>query len=262
MKTISFPVPIFIKPQITECSIIPPTTGVIMQTKKVIETGNYFTALQKFLTGTIIIDNDKEKTKRLVLDLPIQTAEYLSIEVMLLQYQDDDGVEGIYYCPRCGKKKICEATDEYDTRDFISELEINYYTKELNEITNKLHVELRERKTGHVVLETQNITMRLPILKDYIEAANKVGYSNHIDIQNEVFIKTITKVNGEEFTKEKRNRYGKKIIEKSNPRELNQFSREINSYGLMRNITKNCNNCGKQWKAEISTNNFFVSALQ
>jgi transcription elongation factor Elf1 len=261
MKIIKLPVPIFTDPIIKECEILKPTTGVIMETKKVIDTGDHFLALKKFLEGSILIKDSQEKTKQLVGELSIQSAEYLAIQVMLLHYPEDDGIEGIYQCPRCGQEKICECVDDIDNRDFISELEVTYLEEKI-EITKDINIELIDRKTGNILLEVNSLTMRFPVLKDYIQAANKVGHRNDVDTQKNVYVSCITKLNGEEITREDRNKYGNKIIEKLDPRDMNYFAKQILEYGMNTYVTKVCNHCGKEWKTKINTSNFFVSALQ
>ena len=239
MKTIKLPVPIFTDPVITECEILKPTTGVIMETKKVVDTGDYFLGLKKFLSGSILIKDSVEKTKQLVGEIPIQTAEYLAVQIMLLHYPEDDGVEGVYICPRCGEHKICESKEDIDTRDFISELDVNMFDGN-EENTKDVKVELIDKKTNNIILEVSSLSMRFPLLRDYIESANKVGYQNEVDIQKNVYVKCLTKLNGSEITKEDRNRYGIKIIEKTEPKDLNYFAREISKYGLQTLIQKIC----------------------
>jgi len=262
MKNIRLPIPIFTNPPIYEVEIIKPTTGVIMDTRKVADTGDNFLALKKFLSGTILINDDKEKTKRLVGELSIQSAEYLAIQVMLLQYPEDDGVEGIYTCPLCGTSKISKFEDDVDTRDFISDLSIEYYEEdtEIN-IKKDIDIELLNKKNGNIILTVNSLSMRIPLLKDYIEMSNKLGYQNDVDIQKSVYVQCITNLNGAEFTREEKKLYGNKIIEKMNPRDLNYFAKEILQYGIQSDIDKVCTKCGKKWKAKINTLNFFVSAL-
>lgn len=263
MKIIKLPVPIFLEKPITECEIMRPSTGVIMQTKKVMETGNYFLALKKFLAGTILIDDDPEKTNRLVGELPVQTAEYLAINVILLEFPDDDGVEGVYICPRCGEQKICECVDGIDTRNFISELPVNYFSENDNqEITKDVDIELLDKRTKKILLEVSSITMRFPILKDFIEAVNVVGVNNETDIQKKVYVNCITKMNNTEFTREQKNRYGTKIIDNMSIRNLNHFADEIVKFGMATVIDQVCLKCGKKWKVRLNTSNFFALALQ
>lgn len=263
MKNIRLPIPIFTNPPVKECEILKPTTGVIMETRKIVDTGNHFLALKKFLSGSLLIGDNPERTKRLVGELSLQSAEYLATQIMLLQYPDDDGVEGVYNCPRCGTQKICEIKDDIDTRDFINDLEIVYYEEDEEiPITKDIDVELINKKNGNTILQVNSLSLRRPLLKDYIEQANKHGYNNEVDIQKAVYVSCITHLNGNEIEREEKKLYGTKIIEKMNPHDLNYFAKEILKYGMQSDIEKVCIKCGKEWKTKINTLNFFVSALQ
>lgn len=260
---LTLPVPIFLANRVTKCEIIKPSVGVLMDTKKIVDRGDYFSALKKFLSSTVIFEDNTEKTLRLIGELPIQSAEYLTIQIMLLEYPDDDGIEGVYICPRCGTQKISECRDDIDNRDFISDLEITYFEEKDNpEITKDVNVNIIDKKTDNPLFTVTSITMRHPKLNDYIEAVNKVGFIEDIEIQKFIYLKCITKINNEENIKDVKNKYGQKIIYKLSNKELNYFASEINKYGMNTKVEKNCLSCGKKWETTINTSNFFVGALQ
>lgn len=263
MKLLKLPVPIFMEnSEVLECQITKPSSGTLLETRKIINTGDYFLALKKFLSETILFDDDKEKTLRLVGELPMNSAEYLTIQVLLLHHPDD-AVEGVYYCPRCHTQKICEDKDGIDTSDKISELDVVYFgDSDSKEITKDVEVVLTDKKTGNTVFDCRSITMRFPKLKDFIESANKVGYEDEVEIQKQVYLQCVTKINNEEIDKKTKNIYLQKILYKLDPRNLNYFGSYINKFGMKKEVEKVCLKCSKKWDATINTSNFFDSALQ
>jgi len=262
---LKLPIPLYVDQiKYTEVEITKPIADVMFKTKKTIDSGDYFSGMKTFLEGCVVtVGNisDKDHIKRLLAEMPINSAEYLAMQIMLLEYPEDDGVEGIYRCPRCGTDKIAELKDEIDTRDFISDLNVNNYDGD-NEITMDVEeVVITNKSTKEILLSVNSLSLRFPVFKDFIEAAHKVGYQNGVDIQKEVYIKCIIKVDGKEIDNKIRNKYGSKIIGKLSNKDLNKFGRKINEYGLDNKVDKVCNHCNKQWKATINTTNFFVSAL-
>lgn len=267
MKDLKLPIPIFIgEDKIFNVSIKKPTSETIFETKKMIDLNEYFKALKRFITGCLEKVNDKtdkEYIKRVITELSINSAEYLAIQIMLLQYPDDDKVEGVYNCPRCGQQKICELKDDIDTRDSISELNVNYYEGE-NQITIDLEEQVRiaDKNGTSLIPDTTSITFRFPTLKDGIEASAKVGNKNYTEIQKELYRNTLVKLNNTDAERDILNKYGAIIINKTLAEDLNKIGKQTRKYGLDNKVKKVCNDCSKEWFAQINSSNFFVSALQ
>jgi len=262
MQKIKLPIPLIYNDlKITDAEINKPKTKTLKDTKRASKTRNFFLALKTFLTSTVKLTEDKEKSDRLITELPQRTAELIALKVLLLQFPEDDKVEGIYTCPRCRNQIICEFNDGFDNRDSISELNINYFDKDQLEFTSELNVIIKDKKSNNVILDIKNITMRFPLLKDFIEVVSFIGNDDPYEIQNKVFEKCIIKLNNTEFTKKERNLYATKIIDESDPDELEAFSSYFNSFGLIEYVNKVCLNCGKKFKTKLNTANFFDSAL-
>lgn len=251
----------------TDCEIKRPETSIIINTQEKSEEGKLFFAMFTFVSGCItqfkdiddnVIDN-KETIKLIAKKLPQQSIEVLAIQIMLL-LDSQDGIEGIYSCPRCNEKIYAEEKDGIDTRDFISELGINYY----NDMDNTFIINYEYPITLTVKNTEDKISVikyRFPAIDDYIQAEAMYTLKNQFKLQIEVYRKCIVEVNGEKVDKNWINNFGSIVMQKADIKDTNKISKEIKKYGYQTEKEKNCPKCGKQWKAEINTNNFFVSGL-
>lgn len=252
-----------------EARITDPGGGVVADTNKVVQNdGNIFLALLTFARGNIvelITDNGEIENKANVIQaicrfMTYKTIEHLAIEQMVL-YSEDDRVEGIYPCPLCGNKIRCEKIGDDDNTDRISDLEIIYQENNA-EFTIEFENEfiLKDRK-GNELEVIKNMSFRHPEMQDMIDS-----YNMHIDdevrMHYKVYQKCITKVNGNEITRDWITRYAKIFFETQKNKELNKISREINKIGIQGNIEKICNKCGKRFYVSLNTSNFFVSTLR
>ena len=132
------PIPIFRNDKIyEEIEFDRPKLGTIADVKKIADTGDTYAAICEFITRCTMaihgVDGsdvtDKVAIKTLIRHLPYRSAEYISMEIMLL-YDPNDGIEGVYKCPRCGNKIVSQLVEkdgevEIDTRDFISNLKLS-----------------------------------------------------------------------------------------------------------------------------------------
>src|SRR5690242_21680583 len=132
------PIPVFEpakggEPRIwTGAELRAPTPAAIANTQEAVQKGLYRGVIA-FLTGCITaftmddgtVENDRNRISALVRRLPYASAEPLAIYA-LLEGDADDGIEGVYDCPRCGKGKVvCEyVSEEEDTRDHVRALAI------------------------------------------------------------------------------------------------------------------------------------------
>jgi hypothetical protein len=258
----------------TDCEICTPSGEVLADAKKLHDENKIFTAMLRFTHGCIIsvstnddvIETDKGRLKDIIRSIPMIALDHLVIQIVL-QYDSNDGVEGIYHCPRCGEQKICENADGIDTRDFISDLDVYYWKDEINKILVKYDkpFEIVDKK-GQLVEGTEpvsSLTFRHITLSDWIEAYSRYGMTDRVRLQYAVYVKALLEINGKELDPKWLKTWGMYIFEKNrNIKDTNKIGRKMNSYGMQTKVEKVCLKCGKKWQTQLNTSNFFVSALQ
>ena len=248
-----------------------PSPAVLADTKKIADEGNYYFAMQTFISGCIesleADDGDqvtsKDIIRQVVGDMPFRSADYLSIQ-MMLKYDGDDGIEGVYECPRCHKKMISEVNEKLgiDNRDFISELQVKKLEGEPDEITIELDQSV-DISFGEMNDTIRNMTFRHPNLKDCNRAWSIIGSKDQVRYQLQVYVEAMTKLNGKEVDNTFRKRFGLYIFEKLDVKtDINKITNALTQYGMETKVKKHCRECGKEWLAAINTANFFVSGLQ
>jgi len=272
------PIPIFTENKVyTGVEITRPRASVIADTKTAVDDGQIFGAIKRFLSGCIksLLTEDEEEIddkaeiKRALSLMPFRSAEHLVLQVMLLVDPDNDGVEGIYECPRCGKKIVAELikddTIDLDTRDFISMLPVNYMDEDEPTITISLQdpVNLINKNTKEVLDSVESFTLRHPNLNDCMVAERIHGTRDAVRMQFAMYIEAITEINGNPVDKKYKNTFGMLIFENiKNVREdLGSLNQSVAKYGVNPDVDKNCNGCGKVFSVPISTSSFFVSGL-
>jgi hypothetical protein len=177
---------------------------------------------------------------------------------------DDDGIEGFYSCPRCGNKIFAEKkSDEngiiYDTRDFISQLPIKYYEENEDFIFYEFSesIKIIDIITNEIIEEIFSCEIKIPTL----EHCNKATIKNENDevrTQFRIYLEGLKKINGHEIDNTWKNRYGMLLFEKTNPKDIMNLTKKlIHEYGIDRQVKKICKTCQKEFKALISTSNFF-----
>lgn len=248
-----------------------PSPSVIADTAKIAKAGNYYFSIQTFIAGCVerleaedgadIVDRAAIRTA--IADLPWRSADYVSIQIML-NFNKEDGIEGVYECPRCHAKQIAEVNDRLgiDTRDFISQLEVlvmsgveDGFTLEFD---NPLEVQLGQQQE---VLKT--LKFAHPTLKDCVRAYGLMGDDDSVRLQLQVYVECIREVNGKEVDHVYRKKYGMMLMERMNLREhINKITEALTHYGIETSVVKRCHECSKEWRAEINTANFFVSGLR
>lgn len=278
-----FPIPININGTIYHsCDIEPPTPGIFADTKKVADTGDSFSSILIFLSGCVksIISEDNEITDRIQIKsalrkLPFRSAEVIALK-SIFKMHSDDGIEGMYKCPRCGNRVISQIVEENgeiisDTRDFVSNLDIIY----MDEYVESIEVQLKESscvinmKTNEVMIDSNtqrlvsmsSIEMRYPTIGDCIEAQTKQGQSDSMRLQYRIYVESITKIDGFEINKQFKEKYGMILFEKiPDLNDIGIISKKVHEYGIDNKVKKLCPECGKEWMAVVNTSNFFVSA--
>lgn len=255
----------------SEVEIKKPNSGLVADTKKLIDSNpNMFIAVKQFVSGIIVsIDDvsDPIALKGLTKNLPYRSAEYLMIQAFILRNPDNDGVEGVYPCPRCGTQVISEAYEkdgiEYDTRDFLSNLEIVYADFTSVEINLLEPIEIKNLKNGEILYSIESIQMSYPTLEHCIQGYNACSdKKDDIRLQFNIYAQALTHINGAEIDSKFRSNFGAILFEKiDNDEDLYKISNAMQEYGLNNKVKKNCPNCSKNWITTLNTNNFFVSSL-
>lgn len=259
-----------------EVEIKKPSGKVISDTKDNIENKNKYIAMRTFVADCTIriIGENSEITDPLNIKsaydkMSNKNLEYLSKEIMILYYDGDDYIEGLYICPRCGNKVIAEKRDEdgieIDTRDRISDLKVTFMEDEselIFDVDFSKPVTLTSEMEDDVI---NNITMCFPTTESLVKAYNSVGDDNDTKLQYYIWAYSILKANGKEVDTSWRRSFGVQLFNnvENVEEDLNKnISGHINKYGVDPRVTKNCRECGKTWRPYISTSNFFASALQ
>lgn len=277
------PIPIQLNGKIySSVDIDAPTAGVLADTKKVADSGDRFTATLTFLTGCVsaIIGDENEISEKIQIKSALRQIPYRSAEVLalksILQIHSDDGIEGLYICPRCQNKVIAQVVEEngeiiMDTRDFIGNLDIAYMTDYVSnfEINFSEPVVVINALTKEVVLDykTQRpvgmnkVTMNHPTLAHCIEAQAKQGGADEMRLQYRIYVEAISEIDGMPVEKQFKEKYGMMLFEKiKNINDIGDIAKKVHEYGIDRHVKKVCPNCAKEWKAVVNTSNFFESA--
>ena len=271
-----FPVPVSYKGSlITEYEISRPAAFVLADTKKAIDsTGNQFTGLKVFLSGIIKsvsvgedVLSDAVTIRSIVGKMPLRTAEYVALKGVLL-FAEDDGVEGYYPCPRCGKKILREKKtingEDIDTRDFVSSMKVLYLESNSKVFSFSEPVKIINLATSEVIDEISAITMDMPTLDHTIAASDEYGRNDVVRLQFSQYAKAITHVNGIEVDSKWRAQWGVYLFEHITDmkKDLGQISDWILSSGIQSKVQRTCTECGKEWSSYVDVTNFFVSGLQ
>ena len=187
-----------------DCEIRKPTPQILVDASKDRDERSVYHALLTIIKGGIVSLTDKEgkiiEDKKQIASMcrwmPYKSAEYIAIQMMTLHYKGEDGIEGVYVCPRCGYKIISEVKREdeqiiFDTRDFLKNLEVKYlengtqsfdfYFSECNTLKYKVGNEDREE-----VIE--NVELKYPCLQHLINADAKIGRNNAMEPRDKLLL--------------------------------------------------------------------------
>lgn len=268
----NLPIPIFRNDKIyTTVDIQKPRTGIITKAyDAAVYKGLNFKAMLEFVSGCIEAihslggesESDATKIKRICGMMASVSAEAVALKVMGL-INEDDYIEGVYICPRCGEKIITGDDGITDTRDKVSDLDIINMEEEFeNSIFVQLSepVKIKEQRTGEILESIENFEVRYPTLNDCMNAEE--GQKNEMVIALRIYCNAIQKVNGLETTRQWKGIYGMLVMNKVYPKDLSIISRALSKYGIQKTKQRLCKECGKTWEAPLNTSNFFVSGLQ
>ena len=271
------PIPIFYKDKIyTDCELEEPETGAIISTVNSIDkNGDSYTSLIIWLASSIksISDDtdtieDKLRIKTLLKFMPYKTAEYLTIQSLLLIH-DDDEIEGIYQCPRCGHQTISEKVEEdgiivHDTVDYVSQLDVGYMEEFARTFVHTMEKSV-DLMSNNVPVETiENVEFYYPCMHHCINAFAKTPPNDKARLQLRIYAESIYKINGNEVDNKWRRNFGLLFLNKIRnlKGDLMEIFSKGKAFGLDPTVKKNCNNCGKEWPEQVNPMNFFASALR
>lgn len=268
----NLPIPIFRNDKIyTSVDITKPRTGVITKAyDAAVYKGLNFKAMLEFVSGCIetihSLDgesvSDPAKIKRICGMMPSTSAETVALKVMSL-INENDYIEGVYICPRCGEKIITGDDGITDTRDKVQDLEIiNMEGNFENSIFVQLseQVKIKDKRTGETLETIENFEVRYPTLNDCMNAEE--GQRNEITIALRIYCNALQKINGFDASAQWKGTYGMLMMNKIYPKDLSIISKAIKFYGIQKTKERICTECGKVWDAPLNTSNFFVSGLQ
>lgn len=253
----------------THVDLKEPTPAVIADTQKEAESGNFYKSMHRFLSGSIdsiYSDSgdsvsDRDKIKLITRHMPFVSADKIALDI-LVDLNDDDMFEGIYKCPRCGHDIICELQEDEDTRDRISDLPVHYMDDYLETFTIDLEKPVQIKKKDEVE-DINSIEFYYPTLQNGIQASSKAVGNNSHKKQQYIYTEAVKAVNGQEVQNSWKTNYGPLVIGNLPFKSgMKKISLKMSEFGVDHRVDKVCPKCGKEFKAEINTSNFFVSALE
>lgn len=266
MGLLQLPIPINYNGKIyKEITIRKMNGGVLADTNEAREKGNTYTALKTFISGCIESIGD-------IVDLPTiknitgyiayDNVNYIITKILSID-DDDASIEGIYSCPLCGNKIICQhdKISEKDTSDKIKNLKVAFLKSDKLFFTYKLKevITIEEKEVNGTVEEIQSM---FTTLNQCEKASNEYGEENKSQLQYAILSKGIMKIDGVDVTEDFKEQCGINLFRKMDFKDLNNFSEKTIEYGLQNEVDKKCNKCGKVFKVVLNTSNFFVSALR
>lgn len=271
------PIPIFYKDKIyDECEIDQPESGDIVSTVNAIDkNGDTYTSLIIWLASAItalISDGerieDKVRIKSLLKWMHYKTAEYITIQSLLLIH-DDDEIEGIYSCPRCDNQIIAEKVVEdgltiSDTVDYVSQLKVDYMEDYEQTFFHNMEKPVDIMNNNQPIETIENVDFYYPTMNHCINAFARTGARDKARVQLRIYAEAIQKINGNEVDNKWRNNFGIYFMNKirNMKGDLMEIFKKGREYGLDPTVKKECNDCGKEWKEQVNPMNFFASALR
>lgn len=255
----------------TDVEVDAPKSSAIADTRKLSDGGNTYGAISRFVSGGVRyftdtegnVEEDPIKVQSLCKQMPYKTAEYLAI-MIAVAIDGDDGFEGYYVCPRCGKAIVREyVSEDDDTRDRISDLHVEYAPEEplVHEFVLEYPVEVKDKKSGDTLFSVDNFSMYPPTMAIAEKSKGRYGATDDERRQFAMYVDSLVMVNGEEVSGKWRGEWGMFVFENMDSRDRKRLFAEVSKYGIDQRIPVVCTKCGKSWKARVNTSNFFESAL-
>jgi len=266
------PIPVEFRGKIyTEMDLKEPSPNVLADTESALKKGQHravatmvggvLSALRS-TSGDIV---DRKELEQAARKFPLRSAE-VAVIYSLLERDEDDGIEGVYTCPRCGEKIVCEYVDEYDdTRDHIRSLKVVNCDSNGDQIAPLIFFELSSPvdivTTDRETLRVSDIGMRHPTVADAMTVEAQIGADVNIKFQMALMAESLERINGEEVNRSFASSYGMMVMNKISRTDLIAISKMTTAFGIDQTVQKKCHECGKVWEEVVNTSNFFVSAL-
>ncbi|MBD3277829.1 MAG: hypothetical protein GF388_05985 [Candidatus Aegiribacteria sp.] len=271
------PIPITVDgKKYTEVEVDAPKASAIADTRRDVEKVNVYQAIWTFIAGGVrcYIDEagnrieDQSAVKRITGYMPYRSAEYIALMVVL-EIDPDDGIEGLYSCPRCGMEIVNEYVDEgLDTRDHARDLPVAFMEPGEEPIIDHKMVDpisIIDKTTGDQLFTIDSFKMEYPTLMTCAQSYNKYGATDEVRRQFAFYIDSLIEVNGEAVTQKFKGEWGMFLFSNMSTRKNSDrhlLNKAMQEYGLDSRIKKVCPKCDKEWNAEVSTANFFEYALR
>ena len=253
----------------TEAELRKPTPNVIADTADALEKGLY-RGVTAFLAGCVSSFSGSsgstvsaEQVRDLVRSLPYQSTEALAIYA-LLEGDSDDGIEGVYDCPRCGRGRVvCEyISAEEDARDHVRDLPVACMADEdlARTVTLSLSEPYHLQRGKEGPTEVRSLVLRWPTLRDCISAeAQSPGSA--LRQQMVIYELAVETIGEETYTPGVLSTYAHAVVGGMSRADMRKLGDIMSRYGIRNTVKKTCPKCGKVWDATVATSNFFASAL-
>jgi hypothetical protein len=254
-----------------------PNTDTILSVYDKAESGKTYNAMLSLVEGSIENIDGRKPTIEDIRTMPIVSAEYVIIEAFK-KYKLPTKVEGVYPCPRCGTKIICEHNKQEDTRDDIVELPIIY--DRFNEFMKPNHTGEYDYKQDYFKLELSDdeklqfgddtfihsITFRDPTLEDLVKIQADATLQTSSSRQKKLYTMCIVDIefmhptidNWEDIKK----RYLYELVRFDDYRTFDKITVGLRRFGFYPFKERGCHNCKKVWESAVDFTSFFVSALR
>lgn len=257
----------------THAEVKRPTSGTLADVTKMIDADKKFEAARILVCGIVTelsgeagAITDKVALKGAIPKLPYKSIEFLATQAQLLTKPEADLIEGVYYCPRCSYRIISEYSNtdgvEIDTRDRLSAQPCDC-AEEVEEVLWELEssVDIINDVDKSVLYTVNNMTFRHPTLEDAIRASQKYSKTDRVRMQYGIYLECLTHINGEEADAKFKANYGMYVFNNiPSPEDLQVLTGKMQKYGINPYVSKECPDCGKQFKVVLQTTGFFGSA--
>ena len=244
-----------------EAEIRRPTGGVIADTKRVADQGDFYGAIATFVAGCLESlgkETDRGQLRVLTREMPYPDAEFLSIQSLILAGVADD-MEGVYSCPRCHNQIIVDVDDG----EKISEIPVNY-AEDLVAADVELvdPVILKNQSTDEEIVNVQSLKVKVPTLGQLSRAFKRYGLNDQVRLQFAAYVDATETINGQTIDGHWKSSWGMLVFERMAASQVNAITRVLREYGMATFVERICTQCGKHWDAEVDTAGFFASGLR
>jgi hypothetical protein len=271
-------IPVFIDGKIfTDYEHRPPKGSTLADTSETMSREGAFQAIIVFLTGCIrefsALDGSRATEagdiRKIVAAMPYVSAEAAALKIMAT-VNPGDKIEGVYDCPRCGKKittGLDQATGE-DNRDTIEALPVTYLELNEKQVYEEIvyfdldePITITDKRDGTVIDEILEIGLKWPTLTDLLNGSKR--YPNE-DTRRQfaTYASALVSVNSESKPAAYKATWGMYIFNEMGSEDLRKISAVMKKYGISKTVNRQCAGCGKTWEAPVNTAGFFASGLQ